>query len=137
MCPRFAPRKLSFQSTVMSESLILYLVSSAKRGSCAHRAQPTKRGEPQGLSSFCWCGRRELNPYGKTTRPSNVRVCQFRHSRNGFSIIHEDFLFVKHFLIFFSNLFFWLKICIRYERIALSMQRISLTIILLCAILTL
>ena len=30
-----------------------------------------------------WCGRRELNPYGKTTRPSNVRVCQFRHSRNG------------------------------------------------------
>ncbi len=34
-------------------------------------------------SSFCWCGRRELNPYGKTTRPSNVRVCQFRHSRSG------------------------------------------------------
>ena len=31
---------------------------------------------------FYWCGRRELNPYGKTTRPSNVRVCQFRHSRN-------------------------------------------------------
>ena len=25
-----------------------------------------------------------MNPYGKTTRPSNVRVCQFRHSRNGF-----------------------------------------------------
>ena len=28
-----------------------------------------------------WCEKRDLNPYGKTTRPSNVRVCQFRHSR--------------------------------------------------------
>ncbi len=28
-----------------------------------------------------WCERRDLNPYGGTTRPSNVRVCQFRHSR--------------------------------------------------------
>ncbi len=28
-----------------------------------------------------WCERRDLNPYGKSTRPSNVRVCQFRHSR--------------------------------------------------------
>ena len=49
-------------------------------------------------SPFCWCGRRELNPYGKTTRPSNVRVCQFRHSRNGFYIIHDVFAFVKPFL---------------------------------------
>ena len=46
---------------------------------------------------YFWCGRRELNPYGKTTRPSNVRVCQFRHSRNGFSIIHDVFAFVKPF----------------------------------------
>ena len=38
-----------------------------------------------------------MNPYGKTTRPSNVRVCQFRHSRNGFSIIHEVYSFVKPF----------------------------------------
>lgn len=28
-----------------------------------------------------WCERRDLNPYGITTRPSNVRVCRFRHSR--------------------------------------------------------
>ncbi len=28
-----------------------------------------------------WCEKRDLNPYGVTTRPSNVRVCQFRHSR--------------------------------------------------------
>ena len=67
--------------------------------------QTTKRGEPQGLSSFCWCGRRELNPYGKTTRPSNVRVCQFRHSRNGFYIIHEEIAFVKRFLAFFKKIF--------------------------------
>ena len=28
-----------------------------------------------------WCEKRESNPYGITTRPSNVRVYQFRHSR--------------------------------------------------------
>ena len=28
-----------------------------------------------------WCERWDLNPYGITTRPSNVRVCRFRHSR--------------------------------------------------------
>ena len=32
-------------------------------------------------SAFFWCERRDLNPYGITTRPSNVRVCRFRHSR--------------------------------------------------------
>ena len=30
---------------------------------------------------FFWCERWDLNPYGITTRPSNVRVCRFRHSR--------------------------------------------------------
>ncbi len=29
-----------------------------------------------------WCERRDLNPYVKNTRPSNVRVCRFRHSRS-------------------------------------------------------
>ena len=33
------------------------------------------------MPSFIWCEKRDLNPYGVTTRPSNVRVCQFRHSR--------------------------------------------------------
>ena len=28
-----------------------------------------------------WCDRRDLNPYPYRTRPSNVRVCQFRHDR--------------------------------------------------------
>ena len=28
-----------------------------------------------------WCDRRDLNPYPHRTRPSNVRVCQFRHDR--------------------------------------------------------
>ena len=28
-----------------------------------------------------WCEKRDLNPYGESTRPSNVRVYQFRHSR--------------------------------------------------------
>lgn len=33
------------------------------------------------FSALLWCERRDLNPYGITTRPSNVRVCRFRHSR--------------------------------------------------------
>ena len=45
-----------------------------------------------------WCGRRELNPYGKTTRPSNVRVCQFRHSRRTVGIISQLKRNVKGFL---------------------------------------
>ena len=53
---------------------------------------------------FCvliWCGRRDLNPYIEDTRPSNVRVCRFRHSRNGFSIIQHSFSFVNSFFEFF------------------------------------
>ena len=33
------------------------------------------------LVSPIWCGKRDLNPYVKDTRTSNVRVCQFRHPR--------------------------------------------------------
>ena len=62
---------------------------------------------------FCWCGRRELNPSGKTTRPSNVRVCQFRHSRRTLTIIAQKnsnvntffevfFFFRKYFRILFG-----------------------------------
>ena len=31
--------------------------------------------------SFWWCGHRDLNSDGVTIRPSNVRVCLFRHDR--------------------------------------------------------
>ena len=43
-------------------------------------SQTKQKSRPSGLL-FAWCERRDLNPYGGTTRPSNVRVCQFRHSR--------------------------------------------------------
>ena len=33
------------------------------------------------MIGLIWCDRRDLNSYGSTTRPSNVRVCQFRHGR--------------------------------------------------------
>ena len=48
-------------------------------------------------ASAVWCAKRDLNPYGKTTRPSNVRVCQFRHSRKNSSIIAKSRVFVKPF----------------------------------------
>ena len=67
---------------------------------------------------FCWCEKRDLNPYGVTTRPSNVRVCQFRHSRvcyrsNGniyiihfFSKMSIPFLnFFEKFYYFFAHIF--------------------------------
>ena len=41
---------------------------SKKRKDCLFRDSP-------------WCEKRDLNPYGESTRPSNVRVYQFRHSR--------------------------------------------------------
>ena len=57
------------------------------------------------MCAFFWCGKRELNPYGKTTRPSNVRVCQFRHSRRTLSIIQQKLMFVKGFFEDFCNFF--------------------------------
>ena len=40
-----------------------------------------KIGIPFRVSRF-WCERRDLNPYAIDTRPSNVPVCQFQHSRD-------------------------------------------------------
>src|SRR5699024_5765322 len=40
-----------------------------------------KESERELRPDSVWCERRDLNPYGITTRPSNVRVCRFRHSR--------------------------------------------------------
>ena len=58
-----------------------------------------------------------MNPYGVTTRPSNVRVCQFRHSRvfkvllvDNVDIILQNFSFVNRFLkIFLKNFWRFLK----------------------------
>ena len=65
----------------------------ARRWRFSHQNKRT----PIGVLLF-WCGNRESNPYGKTTRPSNVRVCQFRHSRRALSIIAEQNALVKGFL---------------------------------------
>ena len=40
-----------------------------------------------GSTVTIWCGRRDLNPYGiAPTRPSTLRVCQFRHFREKLSL---------------------------------------------------
>ena len=45
------------------------------------RARKKKESvKPDDFTDF-WCDRRDLNPYPYRTRPSNVRVCQFRHDR--------------------------------------------------------
>ena len=52
-----------------------------------------------------WCERRDLNPYGITTRPSNVRVCRFRHSRKCLNNITPISAFVNIFFEFFKKSF--------------------------------
>ena len=48
------------------------------RGKCICKKQ---KADKLKVHLLFWCERRDLNPYGITTRPSNVRVCRFRHSR--------------------------------------------------------
>lgn len=43
--------------------------------------QKRKESERELRPDSVWCERWDLNPYGITTRPSNVRVCRFRHAR--------------------------------------------------------
>lgn len=68
------------------------------------------------MKESSWCERRDLNPYGITTRPSNVRVCRFRHSRvapvplGTLFIIAKTSKDVKHFLKkFIHNLIFLVR----------------------------
>ena len=39
------------------------------------------KGEQPSSFSLIWCGKWDLNPYVKDTRPSNVPVCLFQHTR--------------------------------------------------------
>ena len=97
MCTRFARELLCEQSALARLKFkFLALVGSAS----GFDEWLTRKKIPSGevpLGIF-WCGRRELNPYGKTTRPSNVRVCQFRHSRRTVGIISQLVTNVKYFL---------------------------------------
>ena len=54
---------------------------SLPRGAKPIHPYKTKKSRATSALLFCWCGRRDLNPYVGNTRPSNVRVCRFRHSR--------------------------------------------------------
>ncbi len=66
------------------------------------------------MKESSWCERRDLNPYGITTRPSNVRVCRFRHSRvapvphGTLFIIAKTSKDVKRFLKNLSTILFFL-----------------------------
>ena len=47
-----------------------------------------------------------LDPYGKTTRPSNVRVCQFRHFRIKQPFHYTKLFFVCQYFFCFFYIFF-------------------------------
>ena len=85
----------AYHSKASSCNLIFLALQVARAGSKALPHQT--KGLDTRSSPFVWCGKRELNPYGKTTRPSNVRVCQFRHSRRTIHIITQKNMNVKHF----------------------------------------
>ena len=85
-----------------------------------------KQKQPEINSScFVWCGRRDLNPYVGNTRPSNVRVCRFRHSRVASSIIQHYSTLVK---VFFKKsytlkiIFYIMSICTPYTCVIIRLQ---------------
>jgi len=56
-------------------------------------------------SSLFWCAKRDLNPYVRDTRPSNVPVCQFQHSRSTGDIISYRTCNVNHLFGSFGKRF--------------------------------
>ena len=62
-------------SQVFPFSLYLYKYQKS------HRILTTRKRKDCFFRNSPWCEKRDLNPYGESTRPSNVRVYQFRHSR--------------------------------------------------------
>lgn len=60
--------------------------SCAKMRRAKYRTQASVSAEKEKTRTkfvliFLWCGHRDLNSDGVTIRPSNVRVCLFRHDR--------------------------------------------------------
>ena len=84
-----------------------------------------------------WCEKRDLNPYGVTTRPSNVRVCQFRHSRiycclHNAIIILQSFFIVNTFLkksFKYFCCFFYKKLLTNPESYDIIIKRLQLGVV--------
>ena len=53
----------------------------------SHGVRKKKKKHEKFVLIFLWCGHRDLNSDGVTIRPSNVRVCLFRHDRLTLPII--------------------------------------------------
>lgn len=84
--------------------------SGARNGSLKGSSPEIKNKTPtQGGRFIFWCEKRDLNPYVIDTRPSNVRVYQFRHSRMNFCghIISETAKSILSSCAGFVNRFLW------------------------------
>ena len=57
------------------------LADSICRGSSSSVSAKKEKTRTKFVLIFLWCGHRDLNSDGVTIRPSNVRVCLFRHDR--------------------------------------------------------
>lgn len=96
--------------------LFMYRKSLANQGLYKKKLDTNQDTHSIKIGVQLWCERRDLNPYGITTRPSNVRVCRFRHSRRSvlnrclcslrtLTIIAKGVVYVKPFFKVFSIFF--------------------------------
>ena len=86
-------RGAHIRPTILTEARSSAFVRGRKRVLRPHLHAPKEKAV---LSNCFWCGRRDLNPYVGNTRPSNVRVCRFRHSRICFCSLGTLPIIAKH-----------------------------------------
>ena len=93
LCLR-SPRLVASKASVIAERACLHAEWSVSRTESELRknapcdvshaslgVRTKEKTRTKFVLSFLWCGHRDLNSDGVTIRPSNVRVCLFRHDR--------------------------------------------------------
>ena len=62
-------------------SIVACKLNNLQGGSSSSVSAKKEKTRTKFVLIFLWCGHRDLNSDGVTIRPSNVRVCLFRHDR--------------------------------------------------------
>ena len=80
---RLLPKVNRVQRTVPVPTMQALLPANCSicRGSSSSVSAKKEKTRTKFVLIFLWCGHRDLNSDGVTIRPSNVRVCLFRHDR--------------------------------------------------------
>lgn len=83
-CHIFEFQILTSVRFTQSRSLVFVFSNKDQINTKTQTKEKQKAHKPRcyGIYEPCvWCGKRDLNPYVKDTRPSNVPVCLFQHCR--------------------------------------------------------